>query len=108
MTPEQIEMLINALHGTRGSNAAILIFSGFAAFGVMITVIWVILNVRLRTVDKLEEKLEELQKTLADIAAKMWTSEELDNRIDVKIGSCIRDHERNCPLMMKIRKEDKD
>lgn len=98
LSAEQFEALLKALSTTDGSQYAILVFSGILALAGIMLVVWFVLNMRLKPVDKLEERIDEMQKMLSSMNSKMWTAENLDNRINNKIHECIKDHERDCPL----------
>lgn len=98
LTADQFEKLLQTLNTQGGSNNAILIFSGILALVGIMLVVWFVLNLRLKPVEKMEERIDECQKMLASINSKMWTVDHIDSRINSKMHDCIKEHERDCPL----------
>lgn len=102
LSPEQFEELLKALNTPDGSQYSILVFAGIIALAGIMLVVWFVLNMRLKPVDKLEARMDEMQKMLTNMNGKMWTAENLDNRINNKIHECIKDHERDCPVRQSM------
>lgn len=97
MSPDQLDALIKALGTQDGSQYAILVFCGVMAMAGMLMVMWFVLNMRLKPVEKLEARIDEMQKMLTSMNAKMWTQETLDIRIDNRLHELLHQHERDCP-----------
>ena len=104
LTQEQFNMLLQTLQTPEGSNTAILIFIGLLAAVGIISVVWFILNIRLKPVESLEHRLEIMQQTLNSMNSKLWTQETLDLMISDRIHNCIKEHERDCPIRAYSKK----
>ena len=107
MTVEQFEQLLNALSTQGGSNAAILVFTGIAALGAVIFVMWWVLNLKLAPIEKLcaglEEAIKGLNAEIKDLNAevtslskKIWEPDALDNKIKLQISEALKEHESKC------------
>lgn len=102
LTADQFEKLLQTLNTQGGSNNAILIFSGILALVGIMLVVWFVLNLRLKPVEKMEERIDECQKMLASINSKMWTVDHINSHINSKMHECIKEHERDCPLRQSM------
>ena len=107
MTVEQFEQLLNTLNTPGGSYAATLIFSGIAALGGVIFVVWWVLNLRLAPFERICSSLEDSVKDLKaeikglnaevnSLSKKIWEPDALDNKIKLQISEAIAEHEQKC------------
>ena len=107
MTIEQFDQLLNALNTQGGSYAATLVFSGIAALGAIIFVVWWVLNLKLAPFEKICSSLEDSVKDLKaeikglnaevnTLSKKIWEPDALDNKIKLQISEAIAEHEQKC------------
>ena len=100
MTVEQFEQLLTALGSGGGSNAAILVFTGIAAFAGIIFVMWWVLNLKLAPLEKSIESLEKttaaLSKDVNELSKRIWAPGALEDKIRIVVNDAITEHEKNC------------
>lgn len=92
-TADNIE---NIITGVSAGGIATLIFLGITATVGVLLFVWNVLNFRLKPVEKLEQKMDKMQETLSEMNAKIWSTDALNNRIDNKIATQLKIHEREC------------
>lgn len=97
LSPEQFEALLRALRSPEGSNISMLVFTGIIATVALLGVVWFIINLRMKPVERLEKQLESIQKLLTELTSKMWTTENLENKVRVIVQEHIGKHESSCP-----------
>jgi len=97
LTLEEIEALRVALAQPQTSNAAILIFTGIIALSGFLFVMWWILSMKLKPVEKLETQMSELTSTVNEMKSNMWSESSLNNLVQLKLFQYIQTHEQNCP-----------
>lgn len=97
LTPEQFDALLRALRTSDGANSSILVFTGIIAMAGLLLVVWFIINMRMKPVDNLEKQLDNIHELLTDLTSKMWTTENLENKVRVIVQEHIGKHENSCP-----------
>ncbi len=104
MTPEQVDALITALRTPQASHEAVLLSVGAAAASGLVLLVWLIISFRMKPVDKLADKLDEVCKGIneikleqATVKEKLWSGDEVDQAITNKINI----HTLNCPYHNK-------
>lgn len=97
LTPEQFDALLRALRTSDGANSSILVFTGIIAMAGLLLVVWFIINLKMKPVDKLEKQLDNIHELLTDLTSKMWTTENLENKVRVIVQEHISKHENSCP-----------
>lgn len=101
LTVEQFEQLITALQSGSGSNSAILIFTGIIAVVGLVALMWWVLNLRLGPLEKLtyelKDSIAELDKQIQALDKKIWSPDDLDNKLKVACTEMIQAHIKSCP-----------
>lgn len=97
LTPEDLEVLHNALSGTSTSEAVTLIFVGILALAGVIGVVLWILNTKLEPVKSMQEKLDTIATTVTEMKSSLWTEESLNRLIVFQLMQYLQAHEQNCP-----------
>ena len=97
LTLEEIEALRAAFSQPQTSNAAILIFTGIIALSGFLFVMWWILSMKLKPVDKLETQVSTLVDTVNEMRGNMWSESSLNNLVQLKLFQYIQSHEQSCP-----------
>lgn len=93
MDVAQLQELVQTVNSPSGAQLFTVLFCGILSVVGLIWVMWFIIGIRFRAVDKLEERMEKLQEVLSDISSKMWTDSMLDTMMEAKISKAIREHE---------------
>lgn len=102
LTLEEIEALRVALAQPQTSNAAILIFTGIIALSGFLFVMWWILSMKLKPVDKLETQVSALVDTVNEMKGNMWSESSLNNLVQLKLFQYIQNHEQSCPCRQAL------
>lgn len=97
LTPEDLEVLHNALAGTSTSEAVTLIFVGILALAGVIGVVLWILNTKLEPVKSMQDKLDSIADTVNEMKGSLWTEESLNRLIVFQLMQYIQEHEEKCP-----------
>lgn len=94
ITPEQFSQLLHTLQTKEGADTSMLVFTGILALSAIILIVWLILNFRLKPVERLDTKIDQMQMTLQELSGKLWKAEDIDLRIENRIQKCIDSHEK--------------
>lgn len=102
LTLEEIEALRAAFAQPQTSNAAILIFTGIIALSGFLFVMWWILSMKLKPVEKLETQMSELTNTVNEMKGSMWSESSLNNLVQLQLLKYIQSHEQTCPCRLAL------
>lgn len=102
LTLEEIEALRAAFAQPQTSNAAILIFTGIIALSGFLFVMWWILSMKLKPVDKLETQVSTLVDTVNEMKGSMWSESSLNNLVQLQLLKYIQSHEQTCPCRLAL------
>ena len=97
ITPEDLEVLHEALTKSSTSEAVTLVFIGILAFAGIIGVVLWILNTKLETVASMKTTLDNLVATVNEMKGSLWTEDSLNRLIALKQMQMLQEHEQNCP-----------
>ena len=97
ITPEELEVLRDALTTTSTSGAVTLIFVGIMAFAGIIWVVLWILNTKLESFKPMQEKVDTIVTTVTEMKSSLWTEESLNRLIVFQLMQYLQEHEQNCP-----------
>lgn len=97
LTPEDLEVLHDALTNSSTSEAVTLVFVGILAFAGIIGVVLWILNTKLEPVKDMKVTLDNLVTTVNEMKGSLWTEESLNRLIILKQMQMLQEHEQNCP-----------
>lgn len=97
ITPEDLEVLHEALTKSSTSEAVTLVFIGILAFAGIIGVVLWILNTKLEPVASMKTTLDNLVATVNEMKGSLWTEDSLNRLIALKQMQMLQEHEQNCP-----------
>lgn len=102
LTLEEIEALRTAFEQPQTANSAILIFTGIIALSGFLFVMWWILSMKLKPVEKMETQMATLTDTVNEMKGSMWSESSLNNLVQLQLLKYIQNHEQTCPCRLAL------